>query len=275
MTETSRLPVLFIPHGGGPWHVMQQPPVETGASWAPLGDYLKTVAASVGRKPKAILVISGHWDREPVPTVSTAEAPGILYDYGGFPAHTYEISYPAKGSPVLAGRVRELLTAAGIPSAENAQRGFDHGVFVPLMVAYPEADIPVVMLSLQRNLDAGDHMAIGKALAPLREEDVLIITSGMSYHNMRQFGRSDPAHVQQAIRFDDWLKQAVTLADISEREAMLASWERNPDAVACHFPGSEHLTPLFVAEGAANGDAGKPVFTTTFLGKPFSAFQFG
>jgi aromatic ring-opening dioxygenase catalytic subunit (LigB family) len=254
---------------------MPQQPVESGASWTPLSDYLKTVAKTVGRKPKAILVVTGHWDDEPVPTVSTATAPGMLYDYYGFPPNTYEIKYPAKGSPEVAKRVRELLTAAGIDSAENAERGYDHGVFVPMMVAFPEADIPVVMMSLQRNLDAADHIAIGKALAPLRDEDVLIITSGMSYHNMRMFGRQDEAHVRQAIRFDDWLKEAVAKPSSAEREETLESWEKNPDAVACHFPGSEHLTPLFVAEGAGGNDIGKAVFTTTFLGKPYSAFQFG
>ena len=275
MSVSSRLPVLFIPHGGGPWHVMPQQPIETGASWTPLADYLKTIAKSVGRKPKAILVVTGHWDDEPVPTVSTAAAPGMLYDYYGFPPNTYQITYPAKGSPEVAKRVRELLTAAGIDSAENAERGYDHGVFVPMMVAFPDADIPVVMMSLQRNLDAADHIAIGKALQPLRDEDVLIITSGMSYHNMRMFGRQEEAHVKQAIRFDDWLKEAVAKPTPAEREETLENWEKNPDAVACHFPGSEHLTPLFVAEGAGGNDAGKAVFTTKFLGKPYSAFQFG
>jgi aromatic ring-opening dioxygenase catalytic subunit (LigB family) len=275
MTNSRRLPVLFIPHGGGPWHVMPQPPVESGRSWKPLGDFLSSIDASLGHRPKAILVISGHWDDEAVPTVSTSTAPGMLFDYYGFPDNTYKIQYAAKGSPEVATRVRELLSAAGIASAENKDRGFDHGVFVPLMMAYPDADVPVVMLSLQRNLDAADHIRIGKALTPLRDEDVLIITSGMSYHNMRMFGSEAPAHVQQAIRFDGWLKDAVAKPEQKDREATLIGWESNADAVACHYPGSEHLTPLFVAEGASDGDIGSPIFTGSFLGKPYSAFRFG
>lgn len=276
MTQSNRFPVYFIPHGGGPWPFMEFPKDEHGvAPWDDLDAFLRGLDAEVGRRPKAILVISGHWEKEPVPTVSSAERPGMLFDYYNFPPHTYELSYPAPGSPTLAARARALLTAAGIESAEDAARGYDHGVFIPLMLAYPDADVPITVMSLKNTLDVASHVAIGKALEPLRDEDVLIIASGMSYHNMRQFRQAEPTHVQQAVRFDQWLAEAVTLDDVDERAARLSTWNQNPDALACHVPDHDHLVPLFVAAGAAGADAGRQVFQGHFLGKPYSGFRFG
>lgn len=273
---SNRFPVYFIPHGGGPWPFMEFPKNAEGKGpWDDLGAFLRGLDAEIGRRPKAVLVVSGHWENEPVPTVSTAKQPGMLFDYYNFPAHTYELSYPAPGSPALAERARELLAAAGIESAENDQRGYDHGVFIPFMLIYPQADVPITMISLKNTLDTESHIKIGKALEPLRDEDVLIIASGMTYHNMPMFRKSDPDHVAQAIRFDTWLAEVVEEQDAPVRAARLAGWDKNPDALACHVPDHDHLVPLFVAAGAAGTDGGKRIFTTDFLGKPYSAYRFG
>ncbi len=275
MSDT-RFPVYFIPHGGGPWPFMQFPAGPDGKKpWADLADFLKSLPKDVGRTPKAILMVSGHWEGEPVPTLSSAHHPGMLYDYYGFPPETYQLTYPAPGAPDVAHRAKQLLEAAGIPAAEDDRRGYDHGVFIPLMVAYPDADVPVVMMSLKNTLDAPSHVAIGKALEPLRDEGVLIVGSGMSYHNMRMFFHDNPEHKQQAIRFDDWLSDVVAIEDPEQRAARLATWERNPDAQACHVPDHDHLVPLFVVAGAAGQDAGQHIFRGEFRGKPYSGYRFG
>ncbi|MFN3718908.1 MAG: DODA-type extradiol aromatic ring-opening family dioxygenase [Rhizobium rhizophilum] len=276
VTYGNRFPVYFIPHGGGPWPFMEFPHDASGkAPWDDLRAFLEGLDAEIGRRPKAALVVTGHWEKEPVPTVSTATKPGMLFDYYNFPPHTYELSYPAPGSPDLAARARTLLGEAGIESAEDEKRGFDHGVFIPFMLVYPDADVPITMISLKNTLDVESHVAIGKALAPLRDEDVLIIASGMSYHNMKMFRQTEPSHVQQAIRFDDWLTEAMAAPDSEQRETVLSSWDQNPDALACHVPDHDHLVPLFVASGAAGSDAGRQVFRGEFLGKPYSAYRFG
>ncbi|MVA70574.1 dioxygenase [Agrobacterium vitis] len=275
MTD-SRLPVYFIPHGGGPWPFMDFPKDDHGKGpWDDLAAFLQGLPADLGVTPKAILIVSGHWEKEPQVTVSTAAAPGMLYDYYGFPAHTYEITYPAKGDPALATHVRDLLQQAGIASAEDDSRGFDHGVFIPLMVAYPDADVPVVMLSLKNTLDAESHLEIGKALQSLRDDNVLIIASGMSYHNMQMFRRRDADHEAVAKRFDDWLTAAVELPDPDARAAKLSLWDQNPDALACHVPDHDHLVPLFVAAGAAGTDKGVRTFNGLALGKAYSGYRFG
>lgn len=276
MSDPSRFPVIFIPHGGGPWPFMDFPKSAEGKGpWDDLGAFLKGLDGEIGRRPKAVLVVSGHWEKEAVPTLSTAEKPGMLYDYYNFPPHTYELSYPAKGDPTVAGRARALLADAGIESAQDATRGFDHGVFIPFMLIYPDADVPIVMMSLKNTLDAESHLAIGRALEPLRDEDVLIVASGMTYHSMPMFRKADAGHVAEAVRFDDWLADAVEAPDADERAAMLSSWDKNPDALACHVPDHDHLVPLFVAAGAAGADQGRRIFTTDYLGKPYSGYRFG
>src|SRR5689334_8631112 len=152
-----------------------------------LAGYLRSVRDVPPVAPRALLVVSAHWE-EPVPTVMTSAHPAMLYDYYGFPPESYQLTWPAPGDPALAGRVRELLGNAGFATAEDTERGFDHGTFVPLKVTYPEAEIPCVQLSLRRGLDPAEHIAMGRALAPLRDEGVLIVGSGMSYHNLRVFG---------------------------------------------------------------------------------------
>jgi aromatic ring-opening dioxygenase catalytic subunit (LigB family) len=204
-------PTFFINHGGGPCFFLDPDPMRE--AWSELEDYLRGFAAALEEQPRAVLVISGHWE-EARPTVNAGAAPSLLFDYGGFPEHTYRLTWPAPGDPALAARVRDLLGLAGIDSGADATRGWDHGVFVPLKVMFPEADVPTVQLSLQHGLDPEAHLAIGHALAPLRQDGVLIVGSGQSYHNMRGFmggrGRNDPG----AQAFDAWLREA--LADVEQ-----------------------------------------------------------
>lgn len=274
--SSTRLPVVFIPHGGGPWPFMDFPKNAEGKGpWDDLGVFLRGLDAAIGRRPKAVLVVSGHWEKEPVPTVSTSAQPGMLFDYYNFPPHTYELTYPAPGAPDVAARVRQVLAEAGMDSAEDGSRGFDHGVFIPFMLIYPKADVPIVMMSLKNTLDAQSHIAIGRALERLRDEDILIVASGMTYHNMPMFRKADEAHVAQAVRFDDWLKDAVEEKDPTARAERVSAWDKNPDALACHVPDHDHLVPLFVAVGAAGRDAGERIFRTDYLGKPYSGYRFG
>ena len=263
-----RQPALFLPHGGGPCFFMDWTwgPADT---WEKTRDFLAGLAATLAAQPKAMVVVSGHWE-EAAFTVSTAERPGMIYDYSGFPEHTYRLSWPAPGSPELAARVVELLKAAGLPVG-TADRGFDHGTFVPLMVAFPEAEIPVVTVSLQRGLDPALHLAAGKALAALRDEGVLIVGSGNSWHNLRGYMQADTLRVSQA--FDDWLTPAV-LAGPGEREELLKHWVEAPYALAAH-PREEHLLPLMVAAGAGDGDRAERIFTDSPMRAVISAYRFG
>ena len=176
----TRMPTLFIPHGGGPCFFMEWDPPDT---WDRHRSFLEPPPASLPEKPKALLVISGHWEAREF-TVQSNPAPPLLFDYNGFPQHTYELTWPAPGDPALATRVGELLQGAGFETGTDTARGFDHGVFVPLKLVFPEADIPTVQLSLRSDLDPDAHLAVGRALAPLRDEGVLIIGSGNTYHNM-------------------------------------------------------------------------------------------
>jgi aromatic ring-opening dioxygenase catalytic subunit (LigB family) len=235
--------------------------------------YLGGLGQAVGQRPRAILVISGHWE-EARPTVTIGRNPPLLFDYYGFPEHTYRLAYPAPGSPELAGRVRALLAASGIASDEEAERGFDHGVFIPFLLIYPQADVPIVQLSLRQDLDPKAHLAIGRALAPLRNEGVLIIGSGMSYHNLRYFGSMDLRVIASAQRFDDWLTATVEEPDEMCRALALESWSDLPDAQLCH-PRAEHLAPVFVVAGAAGTDRGRRTYSDRIIGKAVSGFQFG
>ncbi len=265
--HSSRFPVYFLSHGGGPWPwiaQMQDIYAATAREFAALPGRLPA-------KPKAILVVSGHWEEDAF-TVSTAVQPPMEYDYHGFPEHTYRISYPAPGSPALAARVRELLSGAGIATNADARRGFDHGVFVPLHLMYPEADIPVVMLSMKSNYDPAEHLRLGQALAPLRDEGVLIVGSGLTYHNMRGFGRDESTPVAEA--FESWLNGAISEADARVRDAMLLEWEKGPGARQAH-PREDHLVPLMVVAGAAGSDTGRALFIDHVMKVPMASYEFG
>ncbi len=265
----SPLPSLYFPHGGGPCFFMDwtMGPADTF-------DRLRDWLGDVGRAydgVRALLVISAHWE-EPVVSVQTGAHPSLLFDYQGFPEHTYRLTWPAPGSPALADRVRTLLTGAGMESRAAPHRGYDHGVFVPLKVAFPRAHIPTVQLSLNADLDPATHLAMGRALAPLRSEGVLILGSGMSFHNMRAFG-GQPGALERSARFDAWLAEACACTG-ERRESLLAAWSEAPSGRYCH-PREEHLLPLMVAAGAAEDEPGRRVFQDILMGVQVSAFAFG
>jgi aromatic ring-opening dioxygenase catalytic subunit (LigB family) len=238
-------------------------------TWQATQRFLEGVAGSLPAPPKALLVVSGHWE-EPAFTASAAARPDLIFDYSGFPEHTYRLTWPAPGDPALAARVQSLLQQAGLPTSPSAQRGFDHGVFVPLKVAFPEATIPVVTLSLASSLDPKLHLAAGRALAPLRDEGVLIVGSGMSFHNLRGYFR--PETRERARAFDAWLTQAVE-SPAAERDARLIDWRNAPFAAYAH-PREEHLIPLTVAAGAGRDAPGKRIFSDEPMGATISAYRF-
>jgi aromatic ring-opening dioxygenase catalytic subunit (LigB family) len=264
----STLPTYFISHGGGPW-----PWLDGGfrRQFDRLEESLRGISASVGGKPRAILVISGHWE-EPRFTVMSAERPGMVYDYSGFPEHTYSIQYAAPGAPALAGRVRALLEAAGIAAALDARQGFDHGTYAPLAVMYPDADVPVVQLSLKSGYSPEEHLAVGRALRPLRDEGVLIVASGLSYHNLRRFG-AEAREPSEA--FDAWLDAAL-MAPAAERSQRLSRWEAAPAARIAH-PQEDHFIPMMVAVGAAEDEPAQRVYHERgFMGGvTASSYRFG
>ena len=226
-----------------------------GGAYDQLEASLARMPAEIGVTPRAVLMVSAHWEA-PRFTVQTHPNPPMLYDYGGFPEFTYHVQYAAPGAPAVAARVRALLAGAGIDSAEDPARGFDHGMFAPMAVIWPQADVPVVQLSLRQGLDPAEHLALGRALAPLRDEGILVVGSGLSYHNLRAFG---PAARAPSAAFDGWLGETLAIADASARSAALAAWERAPAARLAH-PREEHLLPLMVALGAAEGEAATRVY---------------
>ena len=265
----TRLPTFFIPHGAGPCFFMDWSPADT---WNELAAFLKGLADTLPARPRAIVLVSGHW-LEPDFALSGHARPPLIYDYGGVPAHTYELTYPAPGAPALAETLRARLQASGLAAHVDPQRGHDHGVFIPLKLMFPGADVPVIQLSLRSDLDPAAHLAAGRALAGLRDEGVLIVGSGMSFHNMRGYG--DPRFTPISAEFDDWLTAAVQSAP-AEREARLGQWTQAPHARLCHPPrAEEHLLPLMVAAGAAAESEGHKVFSQRILETTISAFRFG
>jgi len=269
MKMSARLPTFFIPHGGGPCFFMAWPP-HLAHTWDSLAAFLRELQATVPERPRAIVVVSAHWE-EAAPTVTTSARPPLVYDYYGFPPETYELTYAVPGAPAVASRVRELLEADGIATHGDAARGLDHGVFVPFKLIAPAADVPIVQLSLVNDLDPARHLAIGRALGPLRDEGVLIVGSGMSYHNMREFMTSPDAAGSRT--FDAWLTGAAT-AEPAVRDAALRTWAKAPGARLAH-PREEHLLPLMVAAGAGGGDRGRTVFADRIAGAPISGYRFG
>jgi len=232
------MPVLFVSHGAP---TLPIEPGVTGASWRKLGEQLP--------KPSTILVISAHWDT-PVPTISRAEQPETIHDFYGFPAELYKLQYPAPGAPETALIVVALLQQAGIPVQLDDARGLDHGAWVPLSLMYPQADIPVAQLSLQSERTPAWHIALGRALRPLREQGVLIVGSGSITHNLRaifKHPQGEPAP-KWVTEFCDWIAEKIAANDL---EALSSYRSLAPHAVQNH-PTDEHLLPLFVALGAAD-----------------------
>lgn len=262
-----RFPVFFISHGGGPWPYIDG----LREQYAVTQSALEGLPQSLPATPSAVLVITGHWE-EPIFTVSTAEHPPTIYDYSGFPEHTYHIQYPAPGSPELAAQVRALLHKAGIASAENPEQGFDHGTFVPLGLMFPQANVPIVLLSLKSGYDPTEHIRVGQALEPLREEGVLIIGSGLTYHNMQGFRQQ--GGMQVSTVFEQYLHEAVTHPDPQERLCMLVEWQQAPVARQAH-PREDHLLPLMVAAGAAGNDGGRKIISDEVMNVVMASYRFG
>ncbi|QPP51462.1 dioxygenase [Halomonas sp. SS10-MC5] len=224
------------------------------------------------RRPSAILVISAHWEAA-VPTITAGANPALIYDYYGFPPESYEIEYPCPGEPALARQIHQALRQAGLPARLDEHRGFDHGLFVPLKLMYPEADIPCVQLSLVDSLDAATHLAIGRALRALEVDDLLVIGSGFSFHNMQAFfAPATPELDARNQAFEAWLEETCSDARLTEaqRTERLLQWERAPHARFCH-PREEHLLPLHVCYGLA-GQPSETHVSATILGKRSGMF---
>lgn len=256
--------IIYFSHGGGPL------PLLGDASHQAMVAFMRRLPEQL-RKPEAILVISAHWE-EPVATLLGAKTPVLFYDYYNFPDEAYEITYPAPGSPALAERITGLLNRNKVPAGIDSHRGFDHGLFIPLKLMYPEADIPALQLSLVRGLDPTAHLALGRALQELLAENILVIGSGFSFHNMRAFvweAKSEPDSAND--EFQNWLIDVCTGAmSGDEREQQLREWEKAPSARYCH-PREEHLLPLHVCVGMAD-KPGRTVFDDYILGKRSVAF---
>ncbi|MEO8241393.1 MAG: class III extradiol ring-cleavage dioxygenase [bacterium] len=263
----SRLPTYFISHGGGPWPWL--PNMRT--MLATLETSLARMPDEIGTTPKAICMVSGHWEQADFAVMSSPNPP-MVYDYGGFPPETYQIVYPAPGAPDLARHTADLIAAAGLPTHLDPERGFDHGTFAPAYVMYPEANVPIYQVSLQHGYSPEAHFALGRALAPLRDDGVVIVGSGLSYHNLRLFG---PGAKVPSAAFDGWLAETMAKTGKARTDAML-DWESAPYARTCHAQ-EDHLVPLFTALGAAEDEVATMVYhdTNVFGGVTASSYRIG
>ncbi len=264
-TSAPRLPSYFLCHGGGPWPYLQGPfreqlrGLETG---------LLDVPRQLPQRPRAVLVVSAHWITDDF-AVSTAAAPGMVYDYAGFPPEMYRVRYPAPGAPALAERAAQLLEDQGWTVRRDAGRGMDHGVFSLMQTMYPQADMPVAMLSLRASFNADEHFRAGQALAALRDEGVLIIGSGMSCHE------HGAGMAVASAGFDTWLRRQLLEADPAARRRALANWAGAPYARTVH-PQEDHLLPLMVAAGAAEDEPASCVYGERLMGRiTISSYRFG
>ena len=267
----ARLPTFYLSHGGGPWPYMDE---AARRPYARLEASLRELPRQLPRKPDAILVISGHWEESEFAVMSAA-APPMIYDYGGFPQELYHIHYRAAGAPRLASRTLSLIQQAGLFARLDAARGFDHGTYSLLAVTHPLADVPVFQVSLRADYDPQAHLRLGRALAPLRDEGILIIGSGSSYHNLRRF--FGPRGLRQdAAQFDAWLRETLVGSEPAARTERLLHWQSAPAAREAH-PREDHLMPLHVAVGAAEEEPGRISYREEdFLGAiALSSYRFG
>ncbi|MBJ7538418.1 DODA-type extradiol aromatic ring-opening family dioxygenase [Marinomonas transparens] len=252
------MPVIYVPHGAGPMPLMGEP------GHKDLIGFLKNIHTEL-KTPKAILIISGHWEGK-VAMVSSSPAPKMFYDYGGFPPETYEYQYPAPGNPAISQEVADLLKSHHIDCVLDDKRGYDHGVFVPLMLMYPNADIPVVQLSLLNSLDPAKHIALGEAITSLRQKGVLIVGSGMTFHER-------DATFDHSVQFDHWLTETLTSTPIEQAKEKLTNWASAPAARNCHRR-EDHLLPLHVCFGAAisNNQPAERIYSGSLFGWRHSGF---
>ena len=256
---------LFISHGGGPLPLLGDP------QHAQMVSCLQTIATQIS-KPSAIIMVSAHWESHSA-SVTSGAMPALIYDYGGFPPESYTIQYPCPGSPTLAHDITTKLQSAGITVTEDPNRGFDHGLFVPLKIMYPEADIPCVQLSLLSSLNPESHIRLGEALRDLNDPSILLIGSGFSFHNMRAFFTPETTEMKAAnSAFQQWLIDTCTSQELSEleRSKRLINWEKAPFSRYCH-PREEHLLPLHVCYGFA-GSAFTQAFELEILSKETCMF---
>jgi 4,5-DOPA dioxygenase extradiol len=257
--------IIYLPHGGGPLPLLGEP------RHRELVEFLRQIPATLV-SPAAIVVISAHWEKS-LPTVTGGAAPPLLYDYDGFPEEAYSIAYPAPGEPRLARTLHRVLEENGIAANLDNQRGFDHGLFIPLKIMYPEADIPCVQLSLLTGLRPDEHLRLGQALRQLRRENLLIIGSGFSFHNLQAFFQAPTEEALTAnADFEQWLFDTFADQELSEeeRQKRLLHWEQSPGAGLCH-PRAEHLLPLHVCYGMA-GRAAARIYRMEIMGKKASAY---
>lgn len=255
--------ILYIPHGGGPLPLLGDPGHEA------LVRFLRQIPGALPR-PRAVLVVSAHWERD-IPVVTAHPRPKLIYDYFGFPEAAYDIRYPAPGAPDLAARVTDSLTRSGVKARCDQDRGFDHGLYVPLALMLPDADIPCIQVSLCADLDPSTHLKIGDALGAMAADDLWVLGSGFSFHNMAAFGALGPDHdgtekMNQA--FQDWLGETCAGQGLTQaqRKERLVRWELAPHARYCH-PREEHLLPLMVCSGMAGYATAEIVFDGPVMGR--------
>jgi 4,5-DOPA dioxygenase extradiol len=261
MQTTDRMPVLYLSHGA--------PPLADDAVWTrQLADWSSTI-----RKPSAVLVVSAHWEEAPLSLGATTTVP-LVYDFWGFPQKYYDVQYTAPGAPQLARDVRALLHGPEHPVRDVPDRGLDHGAYVPLVEMYPDADVPVLQISMP-TLDPRRLFEVGRKLAPLRDEGVLILGSGFTTHNLRMadFSAPDAPAASWSAEFDDWAERAVRAGDV---DAILDFQHKAPAALLAH-PRTEHFAPLFVSLGASGeaGLDGRSVVDGFWFGLSKRSFQFG
>jgi|SRR5690606_11650988 4,5-DOPA dioxygenase extradiol len=231
---TSRMPTIYLSHGA--------PPLVDDPLWT---EQLASWAAELPR-PKAVLVVSAHWEEAPLAIGATTTVP-MVHDFWGFPERYYQVQYPAPGAPELADRVRALLRTPRTPVQDFPDRGLDHGAYVPLTQMYPDADIPVLQVSMP-TLDPQQLVEMGRKLAPLRDEGVLIVASGFFTHNLKAL--QEPTVPSWSVEFDAWGGEVLAACDV---DALLDFENKAPASRLAH-PRTDHFAPLFVALGAAGGD---------------------
>jgi len=266
-----KMPTYFISHGGGPWPWLKS----EMPMYALLEKSLQDIPRELGVVPRVVLCVSAHWESADF-AIQAHPHPPMLYDYGGFPEHTYQIQYPAPGAPACAAKVHQLLQSAGLSSHLDIERGFDHGNFTPLYVMYPQANVPIFQVSLKAGLRPQEHIELGRALSSLRDEGVLIIGSGLSYHNLRAMFSHDQAAGPASHQFDAWLGETLRQENSAKRTEDLLHWQKAPAARAAH-PREEHLLPLMVALGAAENEKAIRIYhEDRFMGGlAVSSFRFG
>jgi aromatic ring-opening dioxygenase catalytic subunit (LigB family) len=262
---TDQAKILYIPHGGGPL------PLLGHEGHSHLVHFLSSISLA---EPEAVVVISAHWERD-IPVITSGRTPKLIYDYFGFPQEAYELTYPAKGHPDLAHEIVNIFSTAGIKARADENRGFDHGLFIPLSLLRPHADLPCIQISLTADLDPQAHLKMGEALAPLANRNLWILGSGFSFHNMAFFRTPLPKQGDEENQaFQDWLLETCTDSVLlpEERRERLLRWEFAPHARFCH-PREEHLLPLMVCAGMAGYTRAQSIFDSPVMGKRALAFS--